>query len=198
MAGHSTQYVFLAFLANGGPTDLAQSITDGLGVITTFTYQPLTQTSVYSKDTNATYPLQDIQAAMYGVSRVDSSNGIGGTYSSAYTYAGAKADMGGGRGFLGFRQMTATDLQTGVVVTTNNRQDFSVYRPDCLDDEDTRFGDTELDHEYLPVQQCERRCIGEHAEQHKRALPGVGGPERRRQFRPRRNDSVDGDDHEPI
>ncbi len=116
----STQYVFLA---NGGPTDLAQSITTGLGATTTFTYQPLTQASVYTKDTNATYPLQDIQQPMYVVSRVDTSNGIGGTYRSAYTYAGGKADLSG-RGFLGFRQVMATDLQTGIVTTTNNRQDF--------------------------------------------------------------------------
>jgi hypothetical protein len=119
MAGHSTQYVFLA---NGGPVDLVQSITSGLGATTAITYQPMTQASVYTKDTNAVYPLQDVVAAMYLVSRVDTSNGIGGTASSTYSYAGAKADLNGR--FLGFRQITATDLQTGIVATTNNRQDY--------------------------------------------------------------------------
>ena len=56
-------------------------------------------------------------------SRVDTSNGIGGTYSTTYRYAGAKGDING-RGFLGFRQMTTTDLQTNIAQTTNFRQDF--------------------------------------------------------------------------
>jgi hypothetical protein len=47
----------------------------------------------------------------------------GAFYSSTYSYAGAKSDLGG-RGFLGFRQMTNTDLQTGIVHTSNYNQIF--------------------------------------------------------------------------
>ena len=43
-------------------------------------------------------------------------DGLGGTRSIAYAYAGAKAHLGG-RGFLGFRQVKATDLQTGIVAS---------------------------------------------------------------------------------
>jgi len=50
-------------------------------------------------------------------------DGIGGTYSSTYYYAGAKADQSG-RGFLGFRQMQVTDLQTSISATTFFRQDY--------------------------------------------------------------------------
>jgi hypothetical protein len=88
-----------------------------------FTYAPLTSTAVYSKDTTANYPLQDVQAPLYVVSRVDTSSGLRGTYSSSYSYAGAKAALSG-RGFLGFRQMAANDLQTSIVDTTTYRQDF--------------------------------------------------------------------------
>jgi hypothetical protein len=60
---------------------------------------------------------------MYVVSRVDTSNGVGGTYSSTYAYSGARLDLSG-RGFLGFGQMTVKDLQTGIADTTSYRQDF--------------------------------------------------------------------------
>jgi hypothetical protein len=99
------------------------SITTGLGPTTSITYQPLTGPGVYSKDNTATYPVQDVQAPIYVVSRVDTSNGIGGSYSWTYSYAGLKADLSG-RGLLGFRQMAVTDLQTGVVETTNYQQSF--------------------------------------------------------------------------
>jgi hypothetical protein len=116
-----TQYV--TFLNDGSIGNLLTSITTGLSTTTSITYQPLTKTSVYTKDSTATYPIQDMQAPMYVVSRVDTSNGIGGTISSTYNYAGAKSELSG-RGFLGFRQQTATDLQTNIVQTSNFRQDF--------------------------------------------------------------------------
>jgi hypothetical protein len=102
--------------------DLLSQITTGLGATTSITYQPLSS-SVYTKDSTAVFPVQDVRSPMDVVSRVDRSNGIGGTYSATYTYAGAKADQSG-RGFLGFRQMAVTDLQTGIVHTTSYRQDF--------------------------------------------------------------------------
>jgi hypothetical protein len=114
------QYVFLA---NGPATDLLTSITTGLGSVTSITYLPLTTSGVYAKDTTAVYPTVDYQGATYVVSRVDAPNGIGGTYGTSYGYAGAKLDLTG-RGFLGFRQMVATDLQTNVVQTTSYRQDY--------------------------------------------------------------------------
>jgi hypothetical protein len=64
-----------------------------------------------------------VQGPISVVSRVDGSNGVGGTVSTAYAYAEAKADLSG-RGFAGYRQTTVTDLQTGLVHTTRNRQDF--------------------------------------------------------------------------
>jgi hypothetical protein len=60
---------------------------------------------------------------MYVVSRVDRSNGIGGNYGSSYAYVGARADQRG-RGFLGFRQMKTTDLQTNIVDTKTFRQNY--------------------------------------------------------------------------
>ena len=112
----------VTFLNSGSVPDLLTSITSGLGATTTITYAPLTQSTVYTKDTNATYPVVDMTGPIQVVSRVDTANGIGGTYGTTYSYAGAKSNVLGR--FLGFRQMTVQDLQTNIVQTTNFRQDF--------------------------------------------------------------------------
>jgi heme exporter protein D len=121
LMGGVTQYTFLA---RGPATDLLSSISSGLGASIALSYAALSQNGApYAKDNSSTYPTVDIQGALYVVSRVDTSNGIGGTYSSTYSYAGAKLDLSG-RGLIGFRQMAVTDLQTGIVQTTTYRQDF--------------------------------------------------------------------------
>jgi hypothetical protein len=111
------------WLSDGVRPDVMTSVTTGLGASLAITYRPLTDASIYSKDGTAVDPMVDVQGGMLVVSRVDASNGIGGTVSTTYTYAGAKGDHNG-RGFLGFRQMTVTDLQTNIVETTTYRQDF--------------------------------------------------------------------------
>jgi Insecticide toxin TcdB middle/N-terminal region/Salmonella virulence plasmid 65kDa B protein/FG-GAP-like repeat len=108
---------------NGSYGDMMVAITGGLGVTTSITYAPLTSSTVYNKDPAVNYPQQNLQSPLYVVSRVDNSNGVGGTYSSTYSYAGAKVDLTG-RGFLGFRQMAVKDLQTNISDTTTFRQDF--------------------------------------------------------------------------
>ncbi len=118
--GYPYQY---AFTSNGPIGDLMTSITTGTGANIAITYQPLTSSSVYAKDSSASYPQVDFQGPMYVVSRADSSNGIGGVASTTYTYAGAKVHLTG-RGMLGFRQMTVRDEQTGISGTTMYRQDF--------------------------------------------------------------------------
>ena len=104
-------------------SDLLTSITTGIGANVIVTYKSLTSSIVYTKDSTATYPLVDLQGPIYVVSRTDGSNGIGGTSSDTYAYAGAKANLNG-RGFLGFRQVTTTDLDTNVTQITTYRQDF--------------------------------------------------------------------------
>ena len=61
------------------------------GPTTAITYLPLTNSNIYTRlNDGAVYPLQNIQPPLYVVNRVDTSNGIGGTYSSIYAYNGAK------------------------------------------------------------------------------------------------------------
>jgi hypothetical protein len=99
---------------------------NGFGVTTAVTYKPLTDASVYAKDTTAVYPYVDIQAPMYVVSSVSSSDGTGGNAVTNYTYAGAKSHQLGG-GFLGFRQVSAHDPQAHIRSTTTYRQDYPYH-----------------------------------------------------------------------
>jgi Salmonella virulence plasmid 65kDa B protein/FG-GAP-like repeat/Insecticide toxin TcdB middle/N-terminal region len=111
------------FLNNGPPGDRVTSIATGLGATTAITYQPLTNSCCYWKDTTSTYPTLDVQGPLFVVSRVDSPVPYLGTLSTIYGYAGAKADQSG-RGFLGFRQVTAFDPQTNISLSTNYLQWF--------------------------------------------------------------------------
>lgn len=113
------------WLSDGVAPDLMTGVTNGVGANVTVTYNSITNNNgvIYTKGTTATDPTVDLQAPMQVVSRVDKSNGVGGLYSTTYTYAGAQFDNNG-RGFLGFQQLSTTDLQTGIVDTTTYRQDF--------------------------------------------------------------------------
>ena len=89
-------------------------------------YQPLTNKNIYTRDggTNAsTYPVQDVQGAMYVASSVSSSNGIGGATSVNYTYGGLKSDLAG-RGMLGFRWMQTKQVETGLASYTEYLQNW--------------------------------------------------------------------------
>jgi len=122
-AGAAVSGLLITWFSRPASNDLMLSTLNGLGASTNITYQPLTSSGIYSKDSTAVYPVMDIQGALRVVSRVDTSNGLGGTYSSTYAYAGAKLDLSG-RGFLGFRQTSTTDLQTNIVQTTTYGQSF--------------------------------------------------------------------------
>jgi len=105
--------------------DLLVNITNGLAAVTSVTYTPATNQTVVSKAASGTtrFPILDLVSPLYVVARVDSSNGVGGAYSSAYSYFGGRIDTQG-RGFLGFGQTSVRDLQTNLTNTTTYRQDF--------------------------------------------------------------------------
>ena len=103
--------------------DLLTRITNGLGLVTTVSYKPLTDASVYTRDTNAAYPVVDLQNAEYVVSSVSVENGVGGTSTTSYTYGGQKTDVNGRD--LGFRWREALNTGTGI----RSRSDFSQTYP---------------------------------------------------------------------
>jgi hypothetical protein len=102
--------------------DLMTGATTGVGATASFTYKSLTDSAVYTRDVGAIDPVVELQGAMLVVSRLQQANGVGGQRSIAYRYAGAKGHVDG-RGFLGFRQITTTDEQTGIAQTATYRQE---------------------------------------------------------------------------
>ncbi|WP_282611333.1 toxin TcdB middle/N-terminal domain-containing protein, partial [Pelagibius sp. Alg239-R121] len=123
-------YYLKSWLNKTGIPDLLISAEDGLGRMAEITYKPLTDDSVYTKGSGATFPEFDIIAPMYVVSSVSQDDGQtappGGVEGDAvinYTYAGAKVDAQG-RGFLGFKTVTARDAQTNILTTTEYKQNY--------------------------------------------------------------------------
>jgi Insecticide toxin TcdB middle/N-terminal region. len=112
--------------SNRQPSDILNLITTGLGTTTAVTYKPLTDGSVYTKESGAVYPYVDLQAPLYVVSSVTVSDGTGGNSVTHYTYAGAKSRHLGG-GFLGFRQVTVHDPQARLRSVTTYRQDYPYH-----------------------------------------------------------------------
>jgi hypothetical protein len=110
------------WLSDGVVPDMMTGATTGVGATTSFTYKSLTEGAVYTRDVGAVDPIVELQGAMAVVSRIQQANGVGGQRSIAYRYAGAKAHVEG-RGFLGFRQITTTDEQTGITQTATYRQE---------------------------------------------------------------------------
>jgi YD repeat-containing protein len=122
------------------PQDLIQTITNGYGALTQMLYTPLTNSAVYRPDQGSlNNPLMeygrgsaiiDLFGPMYVVGNVASSAPVFGNPAAMsevyYRYAGAKMQAGG-RGFLGFREISTVDPnQPGsyVATTTDYRQDF--------------------------------------------------------------------------
>jgi RHS repeat-associated protein len=137
------------------PRDVITAIINGYGAVTAISYQPLTNTAVYLRDHNSrkdanaadanidTFgrgsPVIDLLAPMYVVNKVTSDAPTYGNPNAfnrmRYFYAGAKL-QGGGRGFLGFRDVLAVDdndhVSDGFVITDSRYlQEFPyIGRPD--------------------------------------------------------------------
>jgi RHS repeat-associated protein len=107
--------------------DLVTSVTNGLGAVSTISYAPLTNSTIYQKGAPLTPPAslfnKNVQNSAYVVSSLNEPDGIGGIHSIAYSYAGALQDLSG-RGFLGFSSITQKDLTSNQEVLTNYNQSY--------------------------------------------------------------------------
>jgi RHS repeat-associated protein len=100
------------YTSNPGYQDLLRQVTDGMGVVTSIDYQPLTNSAVFTKSTDAVAPAIDLIEPMPAVATITYDNGLGsigtpGSYTVSYRYEGLKADAQ--RGLLGFRAIEAID-----------------------------------------------------------------------------------------
>jgi RHS repeat-associated protein len=98
-------------------SDQIVRITNGLGAYTEIVYAPITDGSVYTKGSGQTGNRIDIQSPMYVVKSTSSSNGIGGTFDTAYTYEGLVGETTG-RGLMGFAKRTVTHNNGAASVRT--------------------------------------------------------------------------------
>ncbi|WP_444889778.1 HYD1 signature containing ADP-ribosyltransferase family protein [Microbulbifer sp. DLAB2-AA] len=125
--GTSNHYVDF-YAPNAGLTanNVIKNVSDGNGKKSTFTYKPLTDSSVYSKGVGASKlnwgsPAFDIFGSSYVVSQIEFSMPTAANKSNTekvtYNYKGLRF-QGGGRGNLGFEKITTTDSRTGYSVTT--------------------------------------------------------------------------------
>ncbi len=105
-----------------GTPDRITSITNGLGTTTSIVYKSLTDASVYTASTGSVAPITDIQptSSQFVVAKVSSPDGLGGVNDMNYQYSGAKnhAQLG----FLGYREMKATNVVAGMTTTTTYSQ----------------------------------------------------------------------------
>lgn len=110
----------------GERPDALTTVTDGLGNTTTFSYQRTNVASggCYSRSGAApTFPVRPFLGALRVVCSVTASNGIGGTYTTSYTYQNANLHLQG-RGFLGFGKRTESDSRNGLLSTLTFKQDY--------------------------------------------------------------------------
>ena len=114
-------------LKNGAQPDLLLAAKDGFGVLAEFAYSPLTDKAVYTRGEGAAYPAQDMQTSAHVVAKLTTTDGSGRGWqkSSGFRYAGLRRDLRG-RGSLGFRNQTLTDLTPERLLSTETmrRQDF--------------------------------------------------------------------------
>src|SRR5260221_8228354 len=107
--------------------DLVTAVNNGLGHQPTIAYQPLTKSTVYTKDSGANaavWPDEDLQVPLQVVASASSQNGLGGLVITNYTYGGAKVDLKSGRGFKGFRWREETPQATSIKTHITYRQDW--------------------------------------------------------------------------
>ena len=135
--GTSTRLAYLNRLSR--EVDLLEKVTNGLGTSVDIEYKSLTDSSIYTKGSSATFPEVDMQTPMYVVSESRTDNGISTQNVLTYSYQGAMAHVQG-RGFLGFSQRTVADASTGITIETNYQQDFPYIG--LVSSVDTKVGST--------------------------------------------------------
>ncbi len=106
---------------------VAQHITevrDGMGLFQRVTYAPLTKDSVYTPGTGCTLPqrcLRNGLTVVESLKQFNAGNPVEGDRDVYYKYEDARTDIRG-RGFLGFRCVTSTELPRNKEIKTCYRQ----------------------------------------------------------------------------
>jgi RHS repeat-associated protein len=107
---------------------LVESFINGLNMVTTINYKPLTDDNndFYTKGTAVAFPLNNIQLPIYMVSSVGLDNGVGGTTTFNYNYSRAILHRRG-RGYLGLGSSTVTNTATDISTVTTQALNTDYY-----------------------------------------------------------------------
>jgi len=114
-------------ISSSSKGDMLQTVTNGLGSKSEIRYRPITDESVYTKGSGASYPIREEQDTRHVVSDVFKDLGqdyavtpdgagfpqisSGSAAHFAYQYSGARTDLSG-RGFLGYNAFLTMDMQS--------------------------------------------------------------------------------------
>lgn len=127
IVGFSSAGVVVATDSRSAAANFVSNLNNGVGQVTTPSYAALTTAGTYTMDVGANkavFPLLDLNVPLYVVNSVVSTNGAGATNTSNYSYGGLKAELGTGRGMLGFRWVKSKEMATNLEAYTEYRQDW--------------------------------------------------------------------------
>ena len=111
-------------LHSGVQPDLLQTAMDGFGNTVNFSYSTVALAGCSAVDTAApAFPYSRYVGSLSVACAVTASNGIGGTFTHAFSYYNAVVHLQG-RGFSGFDRRTSTDSRTGIVHMDSFRIDY--------------------------------------------------------------------------
>ena len=103
------------------PSRKLTSVTDGLGNKITLGYASLTNSQVYERGNDESYPMADICMPLHVLRTVQQTTGATTNYSSrmtdTYSYGGLKVHVAG-RGMLGFSELSVSNDITGITTST--------------------------------------------------------------------------------
>ncbi|NKI93728.1 choice-of-anchor D domain-containing protein [Rhizobacter sp. SG703] len=119
---NSSGYWYVALTGNGGSTDLLESVTDGEGHQTQFSYKRMDDTSVYTRGADVAWPLRNTVSGPPLVAQRRVANGQGGWLSTDYRYQGLRSNQQG-LGSVGFETIESTDQATGTTTLSRFKQD---------------------------------------------------------------------------
>jgi hypothetical protein len=119
---NSSGYWYVALTGNGGSSDLLESVTDGEGQQTQFTYKRMDDASVYTRGADVAWPLRNVVSGPPLVAQRRVANGQGGWHTTDYRYRGLRSNLQG-LGSAGFETIESTDASTGVTTLSRFRQD---------------------------------------------------------------------------
>ena len=128
-------------LHSGDVPDLLLTVTDGLSNTVEFDYAPMTDSTIYTRHTDAVFPARDFVNGMALTSTLERSDGVGGDFVQTYSYEGMQLDLEG-RGLNGFEQRTVTDNRNDIKIVETYHRDYP-YRGRVSESE-IRLGDSTL------------------------------------------------------